>query len=57
MNTKQMSEVFELVDRLCPNGVEWKPLYELANYEQPSKYIVSNTNYDDAFSTPVLTAG
>ncbi|MBQ5470378.1 MAG: restriction endonuclease subunit S, partial [Acetobacter sp.] len=57
MNTKQMSEFFELVDRLCPNGVEWKPLYELANYEQPSKYIVSNTNYDDAFSTPVLTAG
>ena len=52
-----MSEFFELVDRLCPEGVEWKPLYELANYEQPSKYIVSNTNYDDAFSTPVLTAG
>ncbi|MBR2125088.1 MAG: restriction endonuclease subunit S [Acetobacter sp.] len=52
-----MTTINDLTARLCPNGVEWKPLYELANYEQPSKYIVSNTNYDDAFSTPVLTAG
>jgi len=36
------------------------PLVELGDvlsYEQPTKYIVSNENYDDSFSTPVLTAG
>lgn len=36
------------------------PLVELKNildYEQPKKYIVSNTNYSNNFATPVLTAG
>ncbi|ECQ3453254.1 hypothetical protein FZ443_08365, partial [Campylobacter jejuni] len=36
------------------------PLVELKNildYEQPKKYIVSNTNYSDNFAIPVLTAG
>jgi type I restriction enzyme, S subunit len=38
---------------------EWetKPLGEILNYEQPTKYIVKNTDYDDAYETPVLTAG
>lgn len=27
------------------------------NYEQPTKYIVSNTDYSDEYQTPVLTAG
>ena len=30
---------------------------EILKYEQPSLYIVDNTDYDDSFSTPVLTAG
>lgn len=30
---------------------------DLFNYDQPQPYIVKNTEYDDAFSTPVLTAG
>lgn len=30
---------------------------EVLKYEQPSLYIVDNTDYDDSFSTPVLTAG
>ena len=27
------------------------------NYEQPTKYIVSKAEYNNNFSTPVLTAG
>lgn len=32
-------------------------LDEVLNYEQPTKYIVESTDYDDSFQTPVLTAG
>ena len=42
---------------LCPQGVEFKTLGEVLNYERPDKYIVESTNYDDIFSIPVLTAG
>ena len=37
--------------------VEWKPIEEVTRYEQPNKYVVKSTNYDDNFATPVLTAG
>ena len=37
--------------------VEWKTLEEVTRYEQPNKYVVQSTNYDDNFATPVLTAG
>lgn len=37
--------------------VEWKTLGEVANYEQPTKYLVNSTNYKDCYATPVLTAG
>ncbi|MEC3880879.1 hypothetical protein [Parapedobacter sp. 10938] len=37
--------------------VEWKPLGEVADYEQPTKYLVKSKNYNDEFKTPVLTAG
>lgn len=30
---------------------------EILKYEQPGPYIVDNTDYDDSFLTPVLTAG
>ena len=30
---------------------------EFIKYEQPTKYIVKSTDYDDSFETPVLTAG
>lgn len=38
---------------------DWREfeLSELLEYEQPSAYIVKSTNYDDSYSTPVLTAG
>ncbi len=37
--------------------VEWKPLGDVAEYEQPTKYLVNTKNYSDEFKTPVLTAG
>lgn len=37
--------------------VGWMPLGEVTQYEQPSKYIVKSSNYNDKFTTPVLTAG
>lgn len=38
---------------------EWKKkqLGEILVYEQPTKYLVYNTNYNDMFDIPVLTAG
>ena len=36
---------------------EQRKLGEILKYEQPSLYIVDNTDYDDSFLTPVLTAG
>ena len=32
-------------------------LGDVLKYEQPTKYIVNSTQYDDSFETPVLTAG
>jgi putative type I restriction enzyme specificity protein HI_0216 len=42
---------------LAGEKVEWKRLEDLINYEQPTKYIVSSTEYNDEFAIPVLTAG
>ena len=39
------------------NSVNTVSLGEVLEYEQPTKYIVDNTNYDDEFEIPVLTAG
>lgn len=33
------------------------PLSDLLDYEQPTKYLVESTEYDDNYQTPVLTAG
>lgn len=37
--------------------VEWKKLGEVAEYEQPTAYLVNDTEYKDDYPTPVLTAG
>jgi type I restriction enzyme S subunit len=37
--------------------VEKVVLGKVAKYEQPTKYLVSSTEYDDSYPTPVLTAG
>ncbi|MDO5556648.1 MAG: restriction endonuclease subunit S [Clostridia bacterium] len=52
-----MSKLEELIERLCPNGVEYKKLESCLKYEQPTKYIVKSTKYDDSYDIPVLTAG
>lgn len=52
-----MSKLEQLINKLCPNGVEYDFLNTVMDYEQPTKYIVKDTNYDDEFETPVLTAG
>jgi type I restriction enzyme S subunit len=43
--------------KLCQNSVIFKELGNLLDYEQPTKYIVSSTEYRDDYKTPVLTAG
>ena len=52
-----MSRLEELIKELCPDGVELVKLSKVLDYEQPTKYIVKTTNYDNNFKTPVLTAG
>jgi len=52
-----MSKLDDLIKEYCPNGVEYKKISELAEYEQPTKYIVKSTNYNDDYEIPVLTAG
>ena len=52
-----MTKLEQLIEELCPNGVEYLKIGEVVNYEQPSKYIVNSTDYNDDFDVPVLTAG
>lgn len=40
-----------------PQGWEIKTLGECLEYEQPTKYIVKNTQYSNEYEIPVLTAG
>lgn len=49
-----MSKIEELLKN---EKIEWRKLGTLLDYEQPSKYIVKSTEYDDRYKTPVLTAG
>lgn len=57
LEVKKMSKLEQLINELCPEGVEYDFLYTVMDYEQPTKYIVKDTKYDDEFETPVLTAG
>lgn len=52
-----MSRIDRLIAEFCPDGVPFHELGDLLDYEQPGKYLVESTNYDDSFATPVLTAG
>lgn len=52
-----MSKIDGLIKQHCPDGVAFRELGELIDYEQPGKYIVDSTNYSNKHSTPVLTAG
>ena len=52
-----MSKLEELLQTFCPDGLLSCTFGQVVNYEQPSKYIVKNTDYNDDYETPVLTAG
>ena len=52
-----MTKLEQLLHRFCPNGVEYKKISEITDYEQPTRYIVKNTDYHDEYEIPVLTAG
>lgn len=52
-----MSRIEKLMNELCPDGVEYIRIGDVVNYEQPTKYIVKSTDYNDNFDIPVLTAG
>lgn len=50
-------KIEKLITELCPNGVEFLELGEVLDYEQPTKYIIKSTEYDNIYKIPVLTAG
>ena len=52
-----MTNLENLISKICSDGVLYSLIADVTFYEQPGKYIVKNTNYNDAFHTPVLTAG
>ena len=52
-----MTKLEQLIEQLCPDGLEYKRIGDVVDYEQPSKYLVNNTDYNDEYATPVLTAG
>lgn len=52
-----MNRIDELVTELCPDGVAFRSLGDLVDYEQPTKYLVESVAYDSSFKIPVLTAG
>ena len=52
-----MSSVNFLEKLLDGVAVNFLPLGDVTNYEQPTKYLVAAKNYSDYFDTPVLTAG
>jgi type I restriction enzyme S subunit len=52
-----MSRIDDLIAQLCPQGVALKALGDVLDYEQPGRYLVASTAYDEAYETPVLTAG
>lgn len=52
-----MNKLEKLIKDICPNGVKYQKVGDIAVYEQPSKYIVESTKYNDDYEIPVLTAG
>ena len=52
-----MSNLGFIEKLLDGENIDWVPLSEVTQYEQPTKYLVKSKNYDDEWETPVLTAG
>lgn len=51
-----MKNLETLIQKLCPDGVEFVKLGDVLDYEQPTKYIVKCKDYQNE-GMPVLTAG
>lgn len=51
-----MKNLDTLIQKLCPDGVEFVKLGDVLDYEQPTKYIVKCKDYQNE-GMPVLTAG
>lgn len=47
----------KVVQELYSNGTEYKKIEKFTSFEQPTKYIVKSTKYDNSYEIPVLTAG
>ena len=58
---KGNSGIFAKIDKIFAQNLAfaWEQckLGDIFKYEQPQPYIVASTEYDDSYSTPVLTAG
>ena len=52
-----MSRIDQLIQEMCPDGVEQVALEEVISYQQPGPFLVSSKNYRPEYQTPVLTAG
>ena len=54
-----LQQIFSQELRFAGFSDDWKhrKLGDVFKYEQPTKYIVKSTEYDEKFDTPVLTAG
>lgn len=52
-----MSKLEDLITELCLDGVPYESIGNVVTFEQPTKYIVKSTKYNNDFSIPVLTAG
>ncbi|GAA9234303.1 restriction endonuclease subunit S [Helicobacter pylori] len=52
-----MHKIERLLQTLVPNGVEFRKLGEVLEYDQPNQYCVTSKEFDKSYPTPVLTAG
>ncbi|MGH1582562.1 restriction endonuclease subunit S [Helicobacter pylori] len=52
-----MHKIETLLQTLAPNGVEFRKLGEMLEYDQPNQYCVTSKEFDKSYPIPVLTAG
>ena len=59
LRDRLLTQKIRFKDEYRADFPEWEKqeLGELLYYEQPTKYLVESTEYDDSYSIPVLTAG
>lgn len=51
------ADLEKVVQELYSNGIEYQKIEKFTSFEQPTKYIVKSTKYDNSYEIPVLTAG